>query len=333
MNQPDPVVLSETVAFEAYFLQDIYQLVQQPLVGSYERVWIYPAGSDVPVAFPGRPDQFYADGIQRWTSGFLGTGGPLIFVTAFKVLDMIVEWIVGPPSKGQQWQFKDKTEAFHAVSTLPGILGARPWLTKRFARLYQVLYPLRNTVIHAARFHATPGGVTVAPSLGRGAYGELKAALSAADIEAMAALAAILARTLDGSWTLNPYLEMQLKWRLDQLASFHGEDVMGAKNPQLSLVRILKEHQLFVEFDVCQISMDVNHRWLVPVASGQLVDVRPSGTVFDLEIGIANAEGAVDVYRIPMTKLDRFPKGISKQELLPFLAESAIDIQTLTGGA
>lgn len=121
---------------------------------------------------------------------------------------------------------------------------AHPWLTKRFARLYQVLYPLRNTLIHAARFHATPGGVTVAPSLGRGAYSESKASIHAVDIEAMAALAVILARTLDGSWKLNPHLEMQLKWRLDQLTLFHGEDVFGAKKPQLSLVRILTHYGL-----------------------------------------------------------------------------------------
>ncbi|MDY0748712.1 hypothetical protein SNE35_29710 [Paucibacter sp. R3-3] len=334
MSPLDPAKLREAVAYETYLLLNVYRLLQEPLQGQYERVWIYPRGSDSPVPLPGRPDHHVIDGVSHWSGGFRVAGGPLIVVTAFKVLDMIVEWIIGPP-KSNQWQFNDKAKTFEASVTLPALLKQNPWLTQRFSRLYRELYPLRNTLIHTDRFRAGPGGVAVAPSLGRGAYGDSQVPIQPAQIAAIASVATILARCLDGSWAFNAYLVAQLKWRLDQLASFHREETFGAKQPQLSLVRILRDDQPSVDFDVAQILNDVNQRWLVPTPPGPAVDMRRFGTVFDIEIGITNEgpENTLNVYRIPMTEISRFPIGITKNELQPFLSETAVEVRTFTGSA
>ena len=87
---------------------------------------------------------------------------PLIFSAAFKIQDMIAEWILHA-NGSKAWQFKAKQQAYDALQkagTLsePDVFQTWPDLSRAFWALYKTLTPLRSTIVHASGFTVQPGG-------------------------------------------------------------------------------------------------------------------------------------------------------------------------------
>jgi hypothetical protein len=323
VNSFDQNELKDQVVYEVFFLQELFKVIDKPLSGVYREVWVYEPSASSPKF--GIKDRASMPG--HWREGFLRIGGPLVLISAFKILDLIVEWILEPPSKGGMRKFQEKMNLLKDPALhIPEFFRAQPWVWERLVALYEGLFRLRNTIVHAAKFETTLGGIQVAPSEGKGAYGTA-VSLSADALRAIASIVVLLAKILGGSWEPNLYADRQLRWLLDQLQSVHGQPLDGGKAPIVALVRIYRDAATFIQFDVAKISSDINQPMPGRILGHDaVVDFRMNHALFDLELIVREMGGQVAAYRIPFTSIDEFQVGIRDEQLWQFTIDLPQDL-------
>ena len=257
-----------------------------------------------------------------WRPGFLSVGGPLIFASSFKVLDLIVEWVLGDDartSKGGALQFNQKVTRINEPTRLwPDFLRDQLWIKERFVALYEGLYPYRNTIIHSANFSSVGGGVTVAPSEGKGTFGD-EIHIDSKILSHIAQFAVLLVKILEETWELNQYTNHRLRWSLNNLSILHKLPLdVHIRPPSLALVRIHCEKAPYINFDISAISSELNRPMIIPSEEYGDVDARRTHALFDLEIIIMEASNQKSIYLIPFTSIDTFQNGISLKQLEEF---------------
>jgi hypothetical protein len=129
--------LEERTEYEAWLLEAVYRIADRAIpFGDLDQL-VYPPGG-------GPPAQVIhgAGGInlRDWRPGFLKAGAPLVLVTDFKLLDMLLEWILVQNGSKGTWvldEFKEKLlrrsldelAAFHECPLLgqlePGFVTVR----------------------------------------------------------------------------------------------------------------------------------------------------------------------------------------------------------------
>jgi len=311
--------LKGLVGYEVFFLMEVFGIIRQPISGRYDETLEYPEDGSA----PGRTAHGYISMMMGdWRPGFLNAGGPLILASSFKVLDLIVEWVLGNDSrtaKGGALQFKQKVALLNESSrTWPDFFQEQSPIRERFVALYEALYPYRNTIVHAARFSRTNGGVEVAPSEGKGEFGN-PVNMDAGFLKHIASSAVLLARILEGTWKLDRYSKHKLRWSLNALRSLHKvPSDEYVKPPSLTLVRIHREEAPFIHFDIVKIASELNQPMMVSIEEYGDVDFRASHALFDLEITLRQPSGEQGVYLIPFTSVDMFPNGILSDRLAEF---------------
>lgn len=79
---------------------------------------------------------------------------PLIFVSAFKICDMIIEWVLhenGNRPSGHFWSFKEKIRVLQTPSIIfPDFLQTEPLFKEVLLAMYIHFSPKRNVIIHGA---------------------------------------------------------------------------------------------------------------------------------------------------------------------------------------
>lgn len=311
--------LKELVGYEVFFLTETFGIIGQPISGRYEETLDYPEDG----SGPGRMTHGYASMMTGdWRSGFLSAGGPLILVSSFKVLDLIVEWLLGSEArtgKGGALQFSQKVALLKESSRIwPDFFHEQSPIRTRFVALYEALYPYRNTIVHAARFTRTNGGVKVAPSEGKGAFGD-PVHMDARFLKHIASIAVLLANILQGTWKLDQYSNQKLRWSLNAIRSLHKVPLDEyVKPPSLALVRIHREEAPVIHFDMVGIGSELNQPVMVPVEDYGDVDFRKTHAFFDLEIILKRATGEKRRCLIPFTLIDKFSNGIPLERLAEF---------------
>lgn len=86
---------------------------------------------------------------------------PLSFACAFKVNDMIAEWILGTQNIDVPWGFKAKVKLYQDVKGVlnhPQLFHNNPHLELCFWELYSSMSDLRHSVTHRCDFELLPGG-------------------------------------------------------------------------------------------------------------------------------------------------------------------------------
>jgi len=134
------LALEERVGYEVWLLEAVYELVEQELFPTFPDGVIYPLGRTAP--------KFIVHGainirLGDWRPGFLQAGAPLVFTSTFKILDMLLEWVLEENGQASTYRFEQKIQAQHQTLEYPPILAQRPWLTQRLSALYENLEPLR----------------------------------------------------------------------------------------------------------------------------------------------------------------------------------------------
>ncbi|WP_312807485.1 hypothetical protein [Comamonas sp.] len=96
---------------------------------------------------------------ETYRSQFRSTIAPMLFVTSFKILDMIVEWVVESNRQPVPLQFKKKIDILSGSSTfkLPDIFINHPWLKTTLINLYKELCDFRNVIVHRKTFTNSNG--------------------------------------------------------------------------------------------------------------------------------------------------------------------------------
>ncbi|WP_200963907.1 hypothetical protein [Acidovorax sp. Root219] len=159
--------LAERVDYEEWFLEAIHSIAEQDLFPSWPDAVIYPINQPKPIYYTfGRGNVILGD----WRPGFLAAGAPLIFICTFKILDMLIEWILNENGLPSSFRFQEKLKNLKNSPKFPPVIECRPWLQERLIGLYAELEPLRGTVIHDKHFTSTGGGIEVSSSK-KGAVG------------------------------------------------------------------------------------------------------------------------------------------------------------------
>lgn len=274
--------LAERTDYEAWFLEAVYKIAEDELFPTFPDAVIYPANGVAP--------QFiaYMRGnilVGDWRGGFLNAGAPLVFVTVFKLLDMIMEWVLEENGFAPSFRFQQKLNQLTASIRFPAEIESRPWLRERLIGLYRTAEPLRGTIIHNRHFASSDGTIRVASSKGNVIGSQVK--ISPGDLRTLALTVVSLLRYMDNKWPLNEYREKLLRHDLDNLVHLHACAVLGQKRPFSPTVRVYCSEANLPTVDIRKIQNDLATRYV------------NDDCMFDLRIVVVEKGAVTDAFLLP----------------------------------
>nr|MDP2191503.1 hypothetical protein [Rhodoferax sp.] len=274
--------LAERTEYETWLLEAVYALVENELFPSWPDGVVYPVDkSKVQFFVHARANIVIGD----WRPGFLNAGAPLVFVSTFKLLDMLVEWVLEENGLPLTFRFQQKLHQLKGSPTFPPLIESRAWLKERLAGLYSTLEPLRGTIIHDKHFTATDGAIRVASSR-KGVIGAA-VEISATQLRMLARTIVSVLRYVDGTWHLDELREKTLRHDLDELAALHGLPPLGQRLPYHTCVRVYSIDSDPLLVDLKAIRWDLATRYVNQDCS------------FDLRVLMAKDGEVVDAYLFP----------------------------------
>jgi hypothetical protein len=276
------IKLAERTEYETWLLEAVYALVEQELFPSFPDAVVYPVDKS--------KAQFFASGrlnivIGDWRPGFLNAGAPLVFVSTFKLLDMLIEWTLEENGVPSTFRFQQKLQHLKGSPIFPPLIESRGWLKERLIGLYSTLEPLRGTIIHDKHFTATDGAIRVSSSK-KGSIGPAKE-ISAAHLRKFALTIVSVLRYVDGTWQLNQVREKILRHDIDELAMLHRLPLLGQKCPFHTRVRVYLTGSDPLHVDPMAIRGDLAARYLDQDCS------------FDLRLLMVKGGEVVEAYLFP----------------------------------
>lgn len=268
--------LADATQYESWFLEAAYAIAEESLFPEWPDKMIYPPDGSTP------SHMAFGSGvisIGDWRPGFLRVGAPLIFVTTFKLLDMVVEWILGQDNEKSTYRFLEKIAALKRTPTFPLFVESRVWLKDRLIALYERLDPLRGTIVHARHFKTADGALDVSSS--RGNHVGPTISLAPQEIRLLAVVTVSVLRYLDGTWQTSTYKEKVLRRALDDLAHLHCLPSLNQQTPYSMTVRAYLIRKHAITLDVARIQRDAraelpNHDVVFDV---RLVALEPDGSL------------------------------------------------------
>jgi hypothetical protein len=285
------VDLRDRTEYEASFLEMVYEVADVRLIPGSGDAWVYPPGGGTP-----RCTVFASANIRvgDWRPGFLDAGAPLVLVTAFKALDMLLEWVLEQNGHARTFRFAQKITALQSGVVFPPLLHTRPWLQDRLVALYKRLEPLRGTIIHDRAFKSQSGALHVS-STKRGASG-LVVTIDGPALRNFSLLMVAVLGAFQGTWKLDTYLEKRLRKALDEIAHLHQMPSLGQQQPWLLNVRVYVEDQDPIEVDIAKIRGDLANR------PGN------ADPVFDLRIVAVARDATATAFLIPSDEIERISR-------------------------
>lgn len=267
--------LKDRTDYEAWLLEAVYHITNQRIAVENVDELVYP-----PTGAP--PTQtiygMVSINIGDWRPGFLEAGAPLVLVTAFKLIDMLLEWMLSENGVRSTFRFAQKLAALRGPMQFPPLIASRPWLQDRLVALYSKLEPLRGTIIHDRHFQTSAGQLQVSPS--KGGNVQASVPLSAEDLRLLSVFGVSLLRYLEGTWTLDQFSEKRLRYTLDRLAHIHCGQLLGQQEPGFLNVRLYALETNTITLDLDRVRRDAAAR-------------RPGQDVlFDLRLVIVHPDGS-----------------------------------------
>jgi hypothetical protein len=250
--------LKESAEYENWLLEDVYRLGEAEFFPDWPDAVIYPIDRKNPRFILHASANIV---IGDWRAGFLKAGAPLAFVTAFKLLDMLLEWVLKENGASASFRFKEKLRQLEDTSlAYPQPFSSRPWLRERIVGLYRTLEPLRGTIIHTRHFAADNGELRVSDAK-KGVVGT-PVVVSADSLRTLARTAVSSANYAAGTWAFDEFRERSIRYDLDQLSPFHGCGYLGQLQPLHSRVRVYTASQdPLAELPADPVS-DINQRFV-----------------------------------------------------------------------
>ena len=276
------VKLAERTEYETWLLEAVYVLVEEELFPSWPDAVVYPVDKS--------KAQFFGHAranivIGDWRPGFLNAGAPLVFVSTFKLLDMLIDWILEENGVPSTFRFQQKLQHLKGSPIFPPLIESRPWLKERLTGLYSTLEPLRGTIIHDKHFSATDGAIRVSGSK-KGILGSA-VEVSAADLRKLALTIVSVLRYVDGTWHVDEVREKILRHDLDELVTLHGLPLLGQKRPFHTRARIYLTDSDPLHVDSMAVRADLAARYVDQDCS------------FDLHILMVKGSEVVEAYLFP----------------------------------
>jgi len=304
--------LQERTDYEAWLLEAVYEIVDEPVAVSGVDHLVYPPTGGPPDLFGyGAANVTLGD----WRPGFLQAGAPLVLVTAFKLLDMLIEWILAQNRVRATHRFTEKISALKRSIHFPRLINTRPWLQERLIALYEHLEPLRGTIVHNRHFKRSVGGLQVSRS--KGATIGPTITFAAADLRNLAVVLVSILRYLEGTWTMDLFREKRVRRALDEIAHLHTLPSLGQLPPSLASVRWYVVDEDPIRCDIARVRTD-----LAAMRQGQDV-------LFGLRIIAVSRDGTRGVaYVVPWHDIQQFEPQFckSRHELALYATVPPADI-------
>jgi hypothetical protein len=304
-----PTSIADLIArteYEAWLLEAVYDITDQRIEAENKDQLIYPPNSVLPIV------TVYPIGINSgdWRPGFLEAGAPLIFMTLFKILDMLLEWILVENGYKPTFRFAEKIANLKIPNIqFPKIIDTNPWLIDRLNVLYEKLVPLRGTIIHARHFKSSGGNLNVSSSRG-GLVGSV-ISIGGQDLRNLAIMLVSLLRYLEGTWTFTEYGEKRIKYALDELVHLHSLPLHGQILPGFLNVRVYILEGDSIQCDLASIRLHVSNTW-------PAMDM-----MFDLRLVSIASDGSHAVtYLIPWIELKNAGPQFNKRTAQPFIVNN-----------
>lgn len=280
-------LLTARTEYESWLLEAVYAIVEQDLVPSFPDAVIYPIDrSQAEFINYARGNCIMGD----WRPGFLNAGAPLVFVAAFKLLDMFIEWVLEENGFPSTFRFQEKVKQLGRLPVFPGLIEARPWLKDRLAGLYRTLEPLRGTIVHDKHFTASDGTIRVCSSKGNVIGPEIE--IGPAELRMLTLTVVSILRYVDGTWSLDQFREKLLRHHLDILAPLHGLPLLGQSQPFYPTVRIFSTDPDPRTIDPTTIRTDLAKRF------------SSNDCMFDMRVLTVNERIVVDAFLFPWGLLE-----------------------------
>jgi hypothetical protein len=276
--------LAERTEYETWLLEAVYAIVEEELFPTWPDAVVYPVDKSKTQFF------VHARGniiVGDWRPGFLNAGAPLVFVSTFKLLDMLIEWILEENGVPSTFRFQEKLQHLKGSPIFQPLIEARSWLKERLAGLYRTLEPLRGTIIHDKHFTAADGAIRVSSSK-KGIIGSA-VEISAAHLRKLALTIVSVLRYVDSTWHLDNLREKTLRHDLDELVALHGLPLLGQQRPFHTRVRLYSTGSDPLQVDPTAIRSDLAARYVNQDCS------------FDLRVLMVRDGAVVDAYLFPWT--------------------------------
>ena len=252
-----------------------------------------------------------------WTSGFASAGTPMIFTAAFKVLDSLFEWAIKTPGKRTPNQIEHKLNALNQLppESRPALFESEKWLFDRLVPLYRRTSLLRNSLAHRGEFEVDASGLLV--RLGTEQAEDERTPISGTEIEAFAAATLMVVRVVAGISTLDTLSRKRLRRLFDKLVRLHELEPLGQQPVKFGRVNLAFSESRAPEFDVTRLRGDIYPDMSIPDGQGNF-HVLKHDTVFEIHITGQDASGSRAEYLIPYSEVEKYPIGISHEELLAY---------------
>lgn len=289
--------LLEKTEYEAWLLEEIYKIAEQNLFPDWPDSVVYSLDNPTPqFTTYGRANIVIGD----WRPKFLDAGAPLIFVSAFKLLDMFMEWIIEGNGLTPNYRFSSKIKQLESGVIFPRIIEDQPWLKMRLIGLYKTLEPLRGTIIHNKQFNVADGHIVFTNTRTEIASSTTK--ISPDQLRKLALVLISIVRYVDGSWRLDHLKERHLRYDLDVLSNLHNLESLDQPLPYHTRVRAYRHRTLQQPIDTRMIMKDLASNY-------RDVDIS-----FDLRIMLVDDGQIIDAYLLPWEIVSNLRKQIDNIE-------------------
>lgn len=195
-------------------------------------------------------------------AGFVKQMSPLLFCGAYKLLDMVVEWIIHENTGERPWQFKEKIKKLETTRmTFPDFLETDIALREALLALYIELVEYRNAITHGKWGENQEGNLRFDFSKNNQSF---QRSVSAAQVMALGDLMSRIGNYLVIPSTQTDVEILHLKVILDRLASLHGKPAFNVELPRY--YRVVRKTRLSTQpfrVDIGSIRADLD-----PQASG-----------------------------------------------------------------
>lgn len=214
---------------------------------------------------------------------------PLTFIASYKVLDMIIEWILEENYNAQkitdkkspsQWQFSKKIDKIHNLQLeYPPLIQVEPYIWDYLFALYSNLLKFRHEIVHKNNVDLVKDGKLRVDTLEDGQPYSLE--LDRGELGFFVRTVVALAELLTGIRLFGKMVNSLLKYHLDRIKKLHELDEFKQKEPILVNIRleVPKEEGIFpayVKDALEEVNVGPNTTLLFNLKVIGLVDDKPS---------------------------------------------------------
>ena len=161
---------------------------------------------------------------------------PLLFSASYKILDMVIEWIIHENQGDCPWQFSKKISLLNDKQgslTLPTLFSFDTEIFNVLVRLYSNLVDFRNAITHGKWGKNQEGNLSFNFEKRDGSI--IKTTISFEQVMGFSECMAWCANELINHSTtpeISEKVALSIKWSLDKLHSLHGGTLFGIPSPR-----------------------------------------------------------------------------------------------------